>query len=80
VPIKSGKSQKTISSNIGEIIKSWKESGKIGTSSPKSLKEARAQAAAISYAKARSAGAKIPKQRGVGEARKRVLRKKYKKW
>jgi hypothetical protein len=52
MPLKRGSSQKTISSNIGEMVSSFKKKGKIGTSKPGSVKEATKQAAAIAYSKA----------------------------
>jgi hypothetical protein len=52
MPLKKGKSQKVISSNIGEIISSYSKTGKIGTSSPKNKGDAIKQAAAIAYASA----------------------------
>ena len=53
MPLKTGKGQKVISSNIKELLDSFKAKGSIGTSKPKSMKKARAQAAAIAYSKAR---------------------------
>lgn len=52
MPLK-GKGRKGISGNIKEILDSYKSSGKIGTSSPKNMAEARRQAAAIAYKKFR---------------------------
>jgi hypothetical protein len=53
MPLKRGSSTKTISSNIAELIKSWKSTGKIGTARPKNLAEAQKMAAAIAYDKAK---------------------------
>jgi hypothetical protein len=52
MPLKRGSSQKTIGSNIGEMVRSFKETGKLGTSRPKTKAAAVKQAAAIAYAKA----------------------------
>ena len=52
MPLKSGKSQKVVSSNIGEMVRKFKDTGKIGTSKPGSKKAAIRQAAAIAYRKA----------------------------
>ena len=53
MPPKKGKSMKGISSNIEELLHNYKEDGTIGTSHPKSIKQARKQAAAIAYSKAK---------------------------
>jgi hypothetical protein len=47
-----GKSAKTISKNIGEMVRGFKESGKIGTSKPASVRKAVKQASAIALSKA----------------------------
>jgi hypothetical protein len=52
MPLKKGSSQKTIGSNIGTLVRDFKESGKIGTSKPESKTAAMKQAAAIAYDKA----------------------------
>lgn len=52
MPLKSGSSSKTISGNIGEMLKKYKKSGSIGTSRPKNIGAAKRQAAAIAYSKA----------------------------
>ena len=52
MPLKKGSSKKTIQKNISELIKSYKKTGKIGSSKPKSLKKAREQAVAIAYSSA----------------------------
>ena len=53
MPLKKGKSQKTISKNIETEMKKYKKTGKIGRGSePKTKKAAVKQAAAIAYSKA----------------------------
>jgi hypothetical protein len=47
-----GKSAKTMSKNISEMVRGFKDSGKIGTSKPASVRKAVKQAVAIAYSKA----------------------------
>jgi hypothetical protein len=71
MPLKKGSSQKTISTNIGEMVHDYKKDGMIGTSKPKSKAAAVKQAAAIAYEKAGKAkkmakgGNVIKKAKGV---------------
>lgn len=53
MPLMKGSSQKTISKNIGEMVRKFKETGKIGTSRPGSMRKAMKQAAAAAYSTAR---------------------------
>jgi hypothetical protein len=53
MPLKSGASAKTRSTNIKELLHAFKQSGRIGNSKPGSMKAAVAQASAIAYRKAR---------------------------
>ena len=52
MPLRKGSSKKTISANIAEMIRTWKRTGKIGTSTPHTLAEAQKQAEAAAYRKA----------------------------
>ena len=52
MPLKQGNSQKVVSSNIGEMVGSYKKTGKIGTSKPKSKEKAIKQATAIALSEA----------------------------
>jgi hypothetical protein len=50
--LKRGKSQKVVSGNIGEMVRSYSKTGKIGASKPKSKEKAIKQATAIALAEA----------------------------
>lgn len=52
MPLKKGKSRKTISSNIKELVDKFKKTKRIGTSKPKSKAQAIKQAVAIALSKA----------------------------
>jgi hypothetical protein len=52
MPLKTGKSQKTIQKNVSELIHTYKKTGKIGSSKPKGKKAAQKQAVAIALSKA----------------------------
>jgi hypothetical protein len=53
VPLQPGKSGAARSANIAEILKKYKRTGRIGTSTPKSDAAAARQAAAIANRKSR---------------------------
>jgi len=57
MPLKSGKSRKTISYNIGEMLRSST------FAQDKSPKKRRSMAAAASYGKARESGARLPRKK-----------------
>lgn len=52
MPLKSGKSQKTISGNVQTVVDDWQKTGRIGTSRPKNKAAAVKQAVAVAYSKA----------------------------
>lgn len=53
MPLQSGKGKSAIKANVRELLHSYKASGKIGSSHPKSMKKAARQAVAIAYRKSR---------------------------
>jgi hypothetical protein len=67
MPLKKGSSKKTVSNNIGEILHSFKQSGKIGNTEPGSMEKARKIAAAAAYSKARRKSKKHLKTKGKGK-------------
>ena len=52
MPLKKGKSNKVVSSNVRELVQDFRKTGKIGTSRPSSAKAAQKQAVAIALSKA----------------------------
>jgi len=52
MPLLKGKSKKVISSNIGELVSSFKRTGKIGSATPETMAKARKQAIAAAFASA----------------------------
>lgn len=53
MPLKKGHSKSAISSNIAECIKSYKKTGKVGNTTPDSLKHAQKICTAAAYTTAR---------------------------
>jgi len=47
MPLRKGSSYRVISANIAELLRSWRETGRIGNSRPKTFEEAHRQAIAI---------------------------------
>ena len=52
MPLKKGRSQKTVGSNIEKLVHEYEDTGRIGTSHPASKKKAVKQAVAIALTKA----------------------------
>ena len=52
MPLKKGSSRATISKNIKELVDDWQQDGSIGSSHPRSKKQAVKQAVAIALNKA----------------------------
>ena len=55
MPLKSGKSDKTRSANIAELMKAYKDTGKIGNTKPRNSAHAQEIASAIAYGKQKEA-------------------------
>lgn len=53
MPLKHGRSHKTVSGNIKEMLRKYKETGSIGNTRPKSMKQAKRIASAAAYRKSR---------------------------
>lgn len=51
MPLAKGRSKKVVSKNIGEMVRSYKKKGTIGTSTPANPEAARKQAIAIAFKK-----------------------------
>lgn len=73
MPLKTGRSRKVVSENIGEMVRSYKKTGKIGTSKPASKEKAVKQASAIALSKAGKA--RKMKDGGVPGPVREVMRK-----
>tara|TARA_R110000744_G_scaffold334863_2_gene440215 strand:- start:890 stop:1132 length:243 start_codon:yes stop_codon:yes gene_type:complete len=71
MPLKKGRSKKVISRNVSEIMSSFGNTGKIGSSKPKTQKKAQKQAAAIALTKA----GKSPVKAKTGGAVRSVLKR-----
>lgn len=63
MPLKKGSSDKTVSSNISELMGGYKESGTIGTSTPENAKAAQKQAVAIALSQAGKSRKKLPRRK-----------------
>lgn len=72
MPLKKGRSKKIIGANIGEVVRAFKKTGKIGTSKPTSLAKATKQAVAIAFGKAGKS--RVAKKAGGGGVRSVVRR------
>lgn len=52
MPLLKGSAKAVVSKNIGELVTSYKKTGKIGNASPETMAKARKQALAIAFNKA----------------------------
>lgn len=64
MPLKTGRSKKVISENIGEMVGKYKKTGEIGTSKPASKKKAVKQAVAIALSAAGKSKTPVKKADG----------------
>lgn len=71
MPLKKGKSRKTVSANIRKLVHEYEDTGAIGTSKPKNKRKAVKQAVAIALDQAREAGATEAEIRHGGSTGKR---------
>lgn len=56
MPLIKSKSKEAFAKNVAELIRSYKKSGRIGTSEPGSMEKARKQALAIAFSIKRKEG------------------------
>lgn len=70
MPLSKGKSKKTVSKNISEMMHSFKKTGKIGKSEPKSAEKAQKQAVAIAMNMAGKSKKKSDKKKKVHKFKK----------
>ncbi len=54
MPLSKGATTTVISRNIGEMLRSYKKTGKIGNTTPKSMADAKKIASAAAYNKSRN--------------------------
>ena len=64
MPLKTGRSKKVVSENIGEMVSKYKKTGEIGTSKPASKGRAVKQAAAIALSAAGKSKKPVKKAEG----------------
>ena len=56
MPLKKGRSKKTLASNIKKTMGEYRKTGKIGSSRPKSARKAQKQAVAVAYSARKRSG------------------------